>query len=581
MKRVFVLTILFYIGHFPLMNAQSLNDGMYNNQWENERDAINQEVIEKQRWQNDYYYEYLRNQQYNSQLYQKVNTAVNQAKGGIRIETSSYPPTSSSSKHTTNQQAQQMKKAQYEANHRAWQEQRRAQQAQAAEEARIRKKREEQRKREDKQRRYVQARDMDLQISAGHYQRQHNQITYNVTEGYERTMNYQPEGSQQLQSQYIPSSDKPTYDIAAIISKSGGGTPVSLAQPISSLRIQYTDYELEREKELIRSIRSMEPQNPLFTPSVEEETFTHSTEEEKLKWNEFQEDLVPSHSAALNYFLTNDKAIPQLYSINNKGEFVFEANNKNKAFVISPDGLSLTIYTFEEHFWDDDNIINKIKNEDFKEFYNESFEFDYPTLNSIKSEKIKFEDLKDMSPDKLKKLLPQIKAKMKMTIVDNSSTLSYQRYSFCPQTIRGSLAALLTDSYINETEVKSIKGQLSGGGKAEANINASLGLIENPSYGAAVKFSALEAGTSASQGSVVAIGNQSYLFNVKGDAKIGAGVSYKEKKTLGQQTSKGEWGYEMEKPIFPGIYAGGGVNVEVKNITMKAKQSENEDTSKD
>lgn len=219
MKKSVFLLMLFLVSTVVL--AQSLNDGMYSEEWQRPRDSIantkphgaNAESI---KWLNGYYDNYIMSPP-DPQLMQKVSNAVKQAPRGVRFENSSYSQTHPSSNHVSYQQSQQIKKAQRDAEHRAWIEQRRLQQ----EQIRRQKEWEEQRKKEERQRRYVQGRDRELQNSAEHYQQQHNQISYNVTEGYERTMSYQPAGTEKLMSQYIPSSTASTYDISSVIAKNG------------------------------------------------------------------------------------------------------------------------------------------------------------------------------------------------------------------------------------------------------------------------------------------------------------------------------------------------------------------------
>lgn len=531
-----------------MMEAQSLNDGMYSNSWQSERDAINQEVIEKQRWQNDYYYDYLRYNQYNPQTYQKVSDVVNKAQNGVRIEVSPNSQYSSSANRYSYSQAQHIKKANRAAEHRAWQEQRRVQLLQEAEQARLLREMEIQRKKEEKQRRYIHARDMDLQSSAGHYQRQHDQITYNVAEGYERTMNYQPEGTERIESQYIPSPSVSTYSVAAIVSKSGRA-PIQLSLT-GNETVKSTDYELEYEKELARSLKSMELRQPVFSLSSEEK-----------QWAELLRQLSTSHSSALNHFLAKGNLTPSLITINHNKEYVFGNETETELFVVSPDGNTMTIYSFEEHYWDDDNLIQKIRQDGLKQFFKDSYVF------NSKGGTVQYKDLKNMLPENITKFLPQIKTAMKLKIADNSTTMSYQRYQFAPQNVTGSLASLLTDGYVNKTDVVEAKVSLSGGGKAEmeglATLKASAKGTEI-SFGGSTKFSALELNGHLSSGSIVSIGGNSYMFKIKGDGQIGAGFAAKA------QINSGKLKVKANAPVFPGLYAGGGVQVEVKNITKKA-----------
>lgn len=226
MKNYCYIIILLFASTCPLF-GQSLNDGMYNENWENERDAINNSNQERQRWQEDYYYQQLmkQQQQRNTETERKVREATTRAQQGIQFSTDNSTVRTPSS-YASKQKAQaQMKKAQREAEHQQWLAQKRAAQAAAAERERQRIERE----RIEQQRRYNEALANEYRSSAAHYNRLHNEVDYKATEGFERMIYTQPEGTERMQSGYMPSSTHiQKADIQSVVSKHSSGKTVSL-----------------------------------------------------------------------------------------------------------------------------------------------------------------------------------------------------------------------------------------------------------------------------------------------------------------------------------------------------------------
>lgn len=236
MKRKHILLIAFVYGQI-LLQAQVMIDV-------NEQEIRAREIEQMDRERDERINEYIGEQ--NRRLEQQLNSIreINWEKligqnnttvtkpttsNGVRIITSSCSNKSSSSNHVSYQQAQQIKKAQRDAQHRAWLEQKRQAEAQAAERRRL----EEQRRREEEERRrqirYEKLYDSEMQRTAQHAAQQQAKIAFRATEGRDFMYNYQFKGTEQLESGYIPSTDKSTYSVAAIVSKSGS-KPIALGE---------------------------------------------------------------------------------------------------------------------------------------------------------------------------------------------------------------------------------------------------------------------------------------------------------------------------------------------------------------
>lgn len=450
-----------------MLQAQS-NSGLghFTEEQIKERDAINQQVQTQQDIQNDRWFQQMRQQQYNPQLYQKVSNAVSQAKGGIRIETSSSTRTTNTSNHITQQQAQQIKKANKDAEHRAWLEQRRQAEAIAEKQRRI----EEQRKREEQQRRYDNIRYSELQRTAAHYDQEQAKIAYRATEGRDFMYNYQPSGTEKIQSEYIPSQTKTTYDIASIISKSGN-------KPIVLNGNEYYKSSSNWDEMLLRTMKWIE------LPRKREYTSKNGRiwDEMRSKFDETQIQGIANAMKSTNIQtieqldengnMTTKKVgvLPTALGINDKGNYIFEAvlgygdeQRYDRVYSVSPDGV-LTYATFEEHYFEDENIIKMVREGTFNDELKDSFKV------KVEGGSLGLKDLKGESPKKLRNLLPQIKAEFKMNLFDNSSTVNAKWMYFAPESSIANTVIQMKDPTHSSFTV-GMGGELSGGGKGEIKI---------------------------------------------------------------------------------------------------------------
>lgn len=149
-------------------------------------------------------------------------------------------------------------------------------------------------------------------------------------------------------------------------------------------------------------------------------------------WDEIRTKLDDENFHLLAYFFKtyNGDERPQFLGITESGRYVFESIDGNRVFSVSNDANDLQAATFEEHSWDDENIIKAIQEKSFKEIIDDRFEFKFKggelDVLGIEDGKISFKDLGNLSPDNLRKLLPQLKAELKLKLFDNSSTITYE-----------------------------------------------------------------------------------------------------------------------------------------------------------
>lgn len=145
-------------------------------------------------------------------------------------------------------------------------------------------------------------------------------------------------------------------------------------------------------------------------------------------WDEIKSKLDDENFHLLAYILqTNNGGIrPKFLGITESGRYVFESIDGNNVFSISKDAKAIQTLTFEEHSWKDDNIIKAIQENGFKDAISDRYKFEYPSFDNIKGGKISFKDLKNLSANELRKLLPYIKGELKLKLFDNSSELSYE-----------------------------------------------------------------------------------------------------------------------------------------------------------
>lgn len=211
-RFVFFAVLLFASAHVFAQNDNGL--GFFTKEQIDERDAINEA------WS-----KYLVNDWTEPQVnYDYMNRVIQQS-GGITISNdNSTVRTGSSQNKSAARQRQQMQKAQDEARHRAWLEQRQAERERAAEQQRILDELRIQRELEEAQRRYDKAYQEELNRNAGHYARLHDNVTYNATVGYDNMINHHAPGTERIQSVYLPSKQT-EVNIDHIVSRRRSGRP--------------------------------------------------------------------------------------------------------------------------------------------------------------------------------------------------------------------------------------------------------------------------------------------------------------------------------------------------------------------
>ena len=212
---------------------------------------------------------------------------------------------------------------------------------------------------------------------------------------------------------------------------------------------------------------------------------------------------------------TNGGELPAALVINDKGDYIFESKpseanleddgHYDRVYSVSPNGV-LTYATFDEHFFKDENIIAMIQSGEIKDLIN----WDKKIGNSF--------DLTDLKnhPEKLEK----IKTELKISLLDNSSTIEVKRMWFVgEQSYANALAPDNSSYYIG------IGGGLSSGLKATAKVGLNAGLT-NPHFEPtfSVGITATEGKVVGQFGTIQKIGNQflqcDRTIQLKGSTKI-------------------------------------------------------------
>ncbi len=212
---------------------------------------------------------------------------------------------------------------------------------------------------------------------------------------------------------------------------------------------------------------------------------------------------------------TNGGELPVALGINEKGNYIFESKPSeadldddgryDRVYSVSPDGV-LTYATFDEHFFNDDNIIEMIQNGEIKDLIN----WDKKIGNSFN-----LTDLKN-HPEKLE----EIKTELKLSLFDNVSTIEVKRIWFAGK--NSAANALAPD---NSSYYIGIGGGLSSGLKATAKVGVSAALTNphfKPTFSAGI--TATEVKAVGQFGTIQKIGNQflqcDRTFQLKGSTNI-------------------------------------------------------------
>lgn len=220
---------------------------------------------------------------------------------------------------------------------------------------------------------------------------------------------------------------------------------------------------------------------------------------------------------------TNNGELPIALGINDKGDYIFESKpseadldddgHYDRIYTVSPNGV-LTYATFDEHFFNDDNIIEMIQNGKIKDL----IKWDKKIGNNF--------DLTDIKnhPEKLE----AIKTELKIALFDNTSTIEVKRIWFASEeSFANALAPDNSSFYIG------IGGGLSSGLKGTAKVGQSAGLT-NPHFKptASVGITATEVKVFGQLGTIQKFGKQFFqcdrTIQLKGSTKI----DYRIYKTL-------------------------------------------------
>ena len=537
-RFVFLAVLLFASA---LVSAQNDNGlGFFTKEQIEERDAI---INNSPRYNTNVWdlYDNMGPQVDYDYVNRKIQEAQRQNKpsGGVTISNdNSTVRTGSSQNKSAARQRQQMQKAQNEARHKAWLEQKRAERERAAQEQRMREKLRRQRELEEQQRKYDHARDRYLAATAAHSAATQSAIYYRSHEGYYNMLNYNPPEMEKMKSEYIPEPEEQNApDIDYIVSSRSSGRPAIIG--LTGNEVPTTgdsDYDKAIEKMWLED-EARRKELPKVDFSIDEQSIWADL---YTIWDDGQKAYIEYMMKEINndvrevahekedgsIYMTTKKVLPNALGINDKGQYVFESADGKKIFWVSPDGTTLQAITLEEHFWEDDNIIKKLKNGEIK--FNDVIKGEnkggYANLMEIKNGKWV---LKDIDEKEMKKLLPQIKGSIKMSLIDNSTTGEWHGYYIPRQ------QAWLPKGIAQPTFGSSLA--VSGGLKAEASVEGSID--EN---GIAVKakagFSIIEGRGNVIVGSVFERDGLHFLY--KGDAgmKIGVGgetpSGKKEKKEI-------------------------------------------------
>lgn len=212
---------------------------------------------------------------------------------------------------------------------------------------------------------------------------------------------------------------------------------------------------------------------------------------------------------------TNNGQLPLALGVNDRGDYIFESlpseadlddyGHYDRVYSVSPDGV-LTYATFDEHFFNDDNIIEMIQNGEIKDLIN----WDKKIGNSFN-----LTDLKN-HPEKLE----EIKTELKLSLFDNVSTIEVKRMWFAGK--NSAANALAPD---NSSYYIGIGGGLSSGLKATAKVGVSAALTNphfKPTFSAGI--TATEVKAVGQFGTIQKIGNQflqcDRTFQLKGSTNI-------------------------------------------------------------
>jgi|GEM_PF-3744270 len=510
----------------------SLNDGMYSAEWTAERDAIALGVENRRKLMNGGYEDLFKNRDYD--LEKRLKDAVNRQNrasntSGLQIEYST--PTQSrgtSTSRTTYSQSEQMKKARDAAAHQQWLEKKRIASEAAAERRRL----EEQRKREEQERRYQREYTRQMQQLERQYDQKHAKVEYQAHEGFYNMMNYQPEGTEIMESQYIPSTRTTSQaDVGSIISKSKRNAQHVIRLNGDEHYKSTSSWDEAMSRMFAEDMKTLEERMKAVPEYKSYSGEVYDQIREKL-------DDVQRRELAFYLKLFNTKeiveekedgdvikqvgAFPEAIGTTSTGQYVFESEDGKRVFRLSENCQHLQILTFDEHFFKDENIIAQIKKDGLKEYLGESFNLNelMPKVEMSLGKNI----LKEMKDEDIKKIMPKLKTGIKLNLLDNSSKIKYQYVYIAPK-------EKLSVTY--HTFGGSI--ELLAGGKADVSIGAETDSKATPKLAfkgsAGAKASFFGGGLAVEVGNAAKVGEQYYMCTRK--IKLNGDVGFAAKKGSG------------------------------------------------
>lgn len=383
--------------------------------------------------------------------------------GGLQIEVDNSPLRTPEKNNYYAQQKQ--KKAQRDAQRAAFNEERRRRMEEAARIAAIKKQMEDARKRKLYKENYIAATQADIDKT--------NAIAdAKATIGRQAVLDRTSElwSQRYYKQEYVPVSPelKSSVDLSSIVSSEfkdrnvidllGVGTSnyydyqtsLLLAMKKNETKLELPEFKSKKERKKENQVWANLREN-LDTMQLKGIYSMMESMGEKVKITEEDENG--------NTITIEKTAFPKVIGINNEGNCIFESEDGKRIFSVSPKGV-LTYATFEEHFWNEDNILKKIKDGSLKEYISGSIDIiddgAVITLDNEKSVTIKY--------DKPSEGLSKIKPSIMMSIFDNSSTIKVEKIYIAPQ---------LYGSY-----VLGVGAELSSGGKAEIGAEYEKGKVK-------------------------------------------------------------------------------------------------------
>lgn len=373
-----------------------------------------------------------------------------------------------------------------------------------------------------------------------YYSGLHSKVDNNATVGYEKMVNTKPQGTEPIKSGYVPAARPLTSsDIVNVIPRSRRSSTTTIrlldkhAVPNTG---QPVYYDFDAVFECLKSDENRQRQYKL-KDSTENAIWTSL----RSKWDGGQwaaMEYIMKEYASPDIIEIEDKngapkekmikALPNAIGISPDGSYVF--GDDNHVFMVSEDGRHLTVATFDSKDWSDDNIIKKIKDGGITEYCKESF--------SLSSEfgELSLKDLKEWKPEKLNELMPQIKAELKLSLLNNSDKIDYQYYYIPPQSKTVAAAGNVWGVPLGANVVVGHNMTTEYGGKITAGANATFspnvtvkegdikgGIQAEAEFSIGASVGSIEHG--ATLGSVIQLGDKYYLVSGQAKGGLNAGVS--------------------------------------------------------